>query len=272
MKDYTMSLLKFELIRKGTTQSSLIFFPGGPGLSWHCFEALINSLETDCSIYGITYNQVSCNESTYFNEQAFELTLLLQTIPNPILVTHSFSSMFVLSLRRLPSLKGLVLISPAVDNSYLFELPQRLKTYTKFDGTQIAANFWINPSDTSYAEYFKGLLPFYFRPDYIEDGLIMLDQCDFTHLPYVLCTQHFYPTFTQSYTPEIPTLIISGDDDYICPPSLFKDSLIFKGNNIQMAIIPDAGHFPWVDSLDSTLTAFSVWHETIIRSLTTPSQ
>lgn len=272
MKDSTMSLLKFELIRKGTTPSSLIFFPGGPGLSWHCFEMLINSLKTDCSIYGITYNQVSSNESTYFDELKFELTLLLQTVPNPILVTHSFSSMFVLSFRRLPSLKGLVLISPAIDNSYLTDLPQRLKSYTDFDGAKIAANFWIHPSDTSYADYFKGLLPYYFRPNYLEDGDTMLDLCEFTHLPYVLCIQQFFPTFTQSYIPEVPTLVISGNDDHICPPNLFKDSLIFKRNNIHVAIIPDAGHFPWIDSLDSTLTTFNVWHDTIMKRLTASPQ
>jgi pimeloyl-ACP methyl ester carboxylesterase len=261
-----MPLLKLELIHKSAAPFSLIFFPGGPGLSWHCFEKIIMSLETNGSIYGISYNQTPSNQSAYFDELKFELTLLLQKIPNPILVTHSFSSMFVLSLLRLPSLKGLVLISPAIDNSYLIDLPQRIKTYTRFDGTQIAANFWMNPSDNSYAEYFNGLLPFYFRPDYIDDGLSMLEQCDFAHLPYVLSTQHFFPTFTKSYAPEVPTLIIAGDDDHICPPSLFKDSLIFKGNNIQMAIIPGAGHFPWIDSHDTTLTAFNVWHDALLAS------
>jgi pimeloyl-ACP methyl ester carboxylesterase len=260
-----MSLLKLELIHKSKTPSSLIFFPGGPGLSWHCFEKLIRSLEVDCNIYGINYTQTSSNEPSYFDELQLELTLLLKTIPNPILVTHSFSSMFVLSLLQLPPLKGLVLISPAINNSYLIDLPQRIKTYTHFDGTKIAANFWMNPSDNSYSDYFKGLLPYYFRPDYIEDGLSMLDQCDFAHLPYVLCIQHFFQTFTKSYTPEVPTLIIAGDDDHICPPSLFKDSLIFKGNNVQVAIIPDAGHFPWIDSHDATLTTFRLWHDSIIR-------
>ncbi|MDP3936254.1 MAG: alpha/beta hydrolase [Alphaproteobacteria bacterium] len=266
-----MSLLKLDLIRKGTTPSSLIFFPGGPGLSWHCFEKLIHSLETDCDIYGITYNQVSSNEPSYFDELQFELTLLLQTLPNPVLVTHSFSSMFVLSLLRLPSLKGLVLISPAIDNSYLIDLPQRLKNYTDFNGTEIAAKFWMNPSDDSYSNYFKDLLPFYFRPNYIEDGLEMLNNCDFSYLPYALCIEYFFPTFKQSYAPKIPTLIIAGDDDYICPPELFKDSLIFKGNNIQMAVIPDAGHFPWIDHPYETLTTFNVWHDNIIRSFTTPT-
>ena len=268
MKDYTMSLLKLQLIRKGTTPTSLIFFLGGPGLSWHCFERLINSLEIDCSIYGIIYNQVSSTESTYFDEMRFELILLLQTIPNPILVTHSFSSMFVLSLRRLPSLKGLVLISPAIDNTYLIDLPQRIKAYTTFDGTEIAAHFWMNPSDISYAEYFKELLPFYFRPNYLEEGLFMLNQCNFSHIPYLLCIQHFFPTFTQSYPSEVPTLIISGDDDHICPPNLFKDSFILKGNNVKLKIIPNAGHFPWIDSLDATLVTLSVWHDTLSISNT----
>lgn len=264
-----MSLLKLELIRKGTTPSSLIFFPGGPGLSWHYFDKLIGSIDTSCDIYGITYNQVSNDESTYFDELQFELTLLLQKIPNPILVTHSFSSMFVLSILRLPSLKGLVLISPAIDNTYLSDLPLRIKAYTDFDGTEIAANFWMNPSDDSYAKYFKGLLPFYFRPDYFEKGLEMLDQCDFSYRPYASCVQHFFPTFTQSYPPRVSTLVITGGDDFICPADLFKDSLIFKGNNIQTKIIPDAGHFPWIDSLEETLTVFNVWHDDIIRSITT---
>jgi pimeloyl-ACP methyl ester carboxylesterase len=258
-----MSVLTLELIQKGSESSSLIFFPGGPGLSWHCFEKLISSLSVKSSIYGVNYGKTSNDEPSYFNELRFELILLLQRLPNPVLVTHSFSSMLLLTIERLPSLKGLVLISPAIDNTYLIDLPQRLKKYTNFDATNIAASFWINPSDERYGDYFKTLLPFYVRPEYREEGLNMLNQSQFSYLPYALFVQHFIPSFTQSYSPNQPTLVISGDDDHICPPDLFKNSKLFDAKNIQVCIIPEAGHFPWIDHPHETINAINNWYDAL---------
>lgn len=259
-----MSVLTLELIRKGSEPSSLIFFPGGPGVSWHCFEKIISSLNVKSSIYGINYGEISNDEPTYFDELRFELILLLHRLPNPVLITHSFSTMLVLTIPRLPSLKGLILISPAIDNTYLIDLPQRLKKYTDFDATNVAASFWINPSDEGYGGYFKTLLPFYVRSEYIEEGLNMLNQCQFSYLPYALFVQHFAPSFTQSYSPTFPTLVIAGDDDHICPPDLFKDSDLFKPKNIQTQVIPGAGHFPWIDHPQETLDTITSWHKALV--------
>jgi pimeloyl-ACP methyl ester carboxylesterase len=258
-----MSVLTLELIRKGSELSSLIFFPGGPGLSWHCFDTIISNLDIKSSIYGINYGKTSPNEPAYFDELRFELILMLQRLPNPVLVTHSFASMLILTIPKVPSLKGLILMNPAINNTYLADLPQRLKEYTDFDGTETAANFWINPSDQAYGDYFKALSLFYFRSEYLHKGLDMLNQCNFSFLPYGLFVQHFASSFTHSHSPTMPTLVIAGDDDYICPPDLFKDSEIFRADNIQTCIISVGGHFPWVDHPQETLDAITLWYETL---------
>jgi pimeloyl-ACP methyl ester carboxylesterase len=265
-----MALLTLEPLQSGSSPYSLVFFPGGPGLSWHYFKSLMDFLPFDQTMFGLNYASVIPNESTYFEELKFELILLLQRIPNPILVTHAFSSMLALSMERIASLNGLILISPAINNTYATTLPERLKAYTDFDGTPAAANFWMNPTDENYAKYLMEFLPFYFRPEKINKGHSALKECTFAYMPYLAFVHHFLPNFTNSYIPSIPTLVVSGDDDYICPPNLFKDSFMTLSNNISVKIIKGGGHFPWIDTPIQTLLALKEWYETFNRSPAVP--
>lgn len=86
-----MTLITIDTIQSGSSLYSLIFFPGGPGLSWHCFETPIDSQHPNQTMYGLNYASIVSNELSYFDELKFELILLLQRIPNPILVIHSYS-------------------------------------------------------------------------------------------------------------------------------------------------------------------------------------
>lgn len=141
------------------------------------------------------------------------------------------------------------------------QIYRAVKKYTDF--------VWLNPSDAAYSKYFKDRLPFCFRSEHINKGLEVLNKCKFSYIPFSLFVQYFLPNFTKHYTPSIPTLILSGDDDYICPPSLFKDSLITDADNISIKIIKGSGHFPWIDTPYETVSAFKDWYETFNRSPTT---
>jgi len=47
---------------------------------------------------------------------------------------------------------------------------------------------------------------------------------------------------------KVPTLIMGGTDDCINPISLFLNDSRFQKSNIRIAVIKDAGHFPWFEN------------------------
>ena len=56
----------------------------------------------------------------------------------------------------------------------------------------------------------------------------------------------FYTSIT--WIPEkVPTLIIGGSNDYITPLSIFENDSRFKRTNIEIRLIKNAGHFPWLE-------------------------
>lgn len=266
-----MQLLKLDMIiSNDAVESSVVFFPGGPGLSWHCFADLPASLAQMGSVYGLSYNQPA-REDTYFNDLMEELIILLEKLSNPVLITHSFSSMLVLSNAYIPPLKGLILISPASSNDYAADLPQRLKMFSNFDGSAAAAEFWFKPSNEAYATYFKKLAPFYFKEACISTGIPMLEKINFTYKPYVLFVSHFLPHYTTAFAPNVPTLALFGETDPICPSNLFNPSLTLEKDNITVATILQAGHFPWIEEPLKTIDAIKHWHDRTFSIPTTTS-
>lgn len=266
-----MNLLKLETITPSAENASVIYFPGGPGFSWHCFRPLISALDLQGTIYGLSYTNPEIKEEMYFEELKKELTNIIQKLPNPILITHSFSSMLLLSMQNIPDLKGLVLISPASSNIYVKDLPARLNAQTTVDVSRAAAEFWLKPSDPAYKNYTKAFSPFYFNPHLLEVGQMILNFTNFSYKPYVYFVQNFLPNYTKAVIPNLPTLIIFGEKDPICPPILFNSLLTAKSHNVTTETIINAGHFPWVDALNDTTQTIQTWYKRVFGSITKTS-
>ncbi len=98
-----------------------LFLPGGPGLGSAYLKTLIPSLELKGSCYLIDFPQDGDNKKGTLNLESWRSGLieLLQLFENPLLVTHSFSGMFALTIPELEDhLTGLVLLNTTPIDSF----------------------------------------------------------------------------------------------------------------------------------------------------------
>lgn len=84
------------------------------------------------------------------------------------------------------------------------------------------------------------------------------DCCDWT--PAIALTtspinhhaiENFYHHYQCQWVPDILTLTISSELDYICPPTIFTTDPRFQRSHITNKIIPQVGHCPWLSQLEA---------------------
>lgn len=118
------------------------------------------------------------------------------------------------------------------------------------------------PTDGEFAELWRTVLPLYFH-QYDDE----LAQAAFAETIYDTATlarsQELLATFTvvdRLTEIQCPTLVLTGSDDFICSPSQ-SYRLAAAIPDSQVAILPDCGHFPFIEQSMAFEKEVRMWLE-----------
>lgn len=62
----------------------------------------------------------------------------------------------------------------------------------------------------------------------------------------------------------VQTLIIGGEFDAVTPLSLFRKDARFKRSNIEIVLIKNAGHVPWIEELEEAKKLLYKFEKSIV--------
>ncbi|KTD80491.1 alpha/beta fold hydrolase [Legionella waltersii] len=238
-----------------------LFLPGGPGLGSDYLIEFCDQLQLPGNkiIADFPKDGRNCEGKLNFSFWAKGLIQLLQTLHKPILVTHSFSGMFALSLPEIePCLSGLVLMNTTSTNSFFQHVNAMKDKHNLPDLVPPATEYHLKPSNETYKLFWETYKYYCFTPEEMNLGEKMMDSFAFNNESYHYAIENFYPNYHCKWHPStLPTLIITSEKDYICPPHIFEQDKHFQGKNVMHKIIRNAGHCPWIKYPDKVQECFN---------------
>lgn len=257
---YSIYSYRIKPIYTHDSSYTWIFLPSGPGLGSAYLEPLCRNLNLPGTSVLVDFPKDGTNEEGILNFIFWKKGLidLVSQYKNPILVTHSFSGMFVLNTPELqPYLKGLVLMNTTTRNTFFTHMTNMQLQHQLPDLVPAAADYHLAPSTHTYRAFWHVYKQYCCTAEELSEGETMISQFAFNHYPYEYAVRNFYAEYRYSWSPDIPTLTIASENDFICPPTIFTQDLAFQKANILNKIIPKAGHCPWLLYLADTKLCFN---------------
>lgn len=248
------NFVRYQLIKE-TPQTDLnwLFLPGGPGADSSYLLSLITLLDLPGKVWLIDLPGVGSNTGippNYDFDQWLEIfPITVERFSNPILVGHSFGGSFPLLFPELEEvLKGLVLLN-AAPSLWLEEAVRYSKQFDLPDLTREMQEFTLNPNATTFKCALGVCMPYYFPKHTLEKGRDLLLSIPFEFLPAVWWQRKAIElSFTAQWIPQtVPTLIVGGTYDCICPFKLFQEDRRFHRPNIQQTLLKEGGHCGWIE-------------------------
>lgn len=229
-----------------------LFTPGGPGADSSYLKSLADCLDVPGNIWLVDLpgNGSHVVEASYPLEAWFKIFPTMVThFENPILVGHSFGAQFPLLFPELEhSLKGFVILNScpslwsdeAVEYGKQFHLP---------DLSQDMAAFVNSPNPETFQSALNACMPYYFPFFSLEKGRALLADVPFRYEPAVWWQKKAVEmNFSAKWVPQsVPTMIVGGLFDCITPFTIFQKDPRFKRDNIEMHLLEECGHMPWVE-------------------------
>lgn len=261
---YDASHVRYQLVAKHEGMPyNWLFLPGGLGADSSYLQSLVSLLELPGNVWLVDFpgngsNTESIPADYDYNEWFALFPPMVQRFENPIIVGHSAGGMFPLCFPELEKkLKGFVVLN-AAPSLWLADAVAYAEQFHLPDLTQEMADFTQTPNEATFTRALGACMPYYFPPHSLEKGRALLTPIPFPFLPAVWW-QHKVAeiNFSAKWIPEtVPTLIIGGRYDCICPFPLFRNDVRFKRPNIEMIEIGDGGHLPWIENPEAVKTAF----------------
>lgn len=246
-----------------------IFLPGGPGLGSEYLEPLCRQLNLPGTTLLVDFPKDGTNNEGKLNFSFWKRGLLdlLSQYEAPILVTHSFSSMFALATPELePYLKGLVLMNTTTKDSFFTHVSTMQEKYHLPDLVPPAAEYHLNPSNETYKQFWATYKHYCFTTEELALGEAMIPLFAFNNEAYHYAIQHFYPDYKCAWYPKLPTLTVASEMDFICPANTFTENKLFQQENYLHKVIDNAGHCPWLLRMNELQACFDEFISKSINS------
>ena len=240
---------RINRIQEGSGHNWL-FLPGGPGLGSEYLIEFCKKIKVPGSVLLLDFPKDGTNQEGIldFNHWKDGLIELLKSLPNPILVTHSFAGMFLLNYPEFERyLTGMILMNTTTTNSFFQHVNQMQQHHNLPDLVPPASEYHLNPTDNTYKKFWETYKYYCFTPEELSLGELMIPHFAFNNESYYYTIQNFYVDYQCKWSPtQIPAMTITSENDWICPPQIFTQDKRFQSANIINKIIPAAGHCPWL--------------------------
>ncbi|MDR3477216.1 MAG: alpha/beta hydrolase [Gammaproteobacteria bacterium] len=242
-----------------------LFLPGGPGLGSEYLIAHCKKLKLPGTITVLDFPKDGTNEQGILGIQHWQegLVDLLKNFHRPILVTHSFSGMLVLSMPDIEKhLAGLVLMNTTTVNSFFEHVSAMRDKHQLPDLLPAASAYHLNPSNQTYREFWDTYKYYCFTADEMAEGEKIIPLFAFNNESYHYAITHFFMNYSCKWHPTtIPLMTITSENDFICPPLIFKQDKRFQSHNVINKVIIKAGHCPWLIYFDAVQECFNEYIE-----------
>lgn len=261
---YDQNKVRYKLAKQGNGNPyNWLCFPGGPGGDSTYLHTLIDYIDLPGNVWLIDLpgNGSNINNSltNYDFDQWMEIFIpTISKFENPIIVGHSFGGMLPLFYPELENiLKGFVILNsmPKLDMN---EAVEYAKQFDLPDLSQDMGAFILNPSQETFDTALAACIPYYFPKETLEKGKALLQNLPFQYRPAVWWQKKAIElNFSAKWIPQnVPTAILGGKYDCICPFSLFKSDSRFNRSNISLYYSEKSGHIGWVESMETYQKAF----------------
>lgn len=237
-----------------------LFLPGGPGIGSEYFYELAVNLK----LPGITWLVDFPGDASNRFEKMISheiwvkgLVNLTQTMQPCVLVTHSFSGMFALSVPEIEDyLSAFIIMNSSPNHNWFNQRQEKLQQVNpKIDS--IRKEYLENKNDTTFKKLTLASVNLFFTEDERVKGENLLKNLPYNVTYYDWVQKFFHPEYSYKWVPKkIPTMIIGSENDILCPLSIFLQQEDFIRPNIQIHSIPKAGHFPWINSFEPVKQLF----------------
>lgn len=168
---------------------------------------------------------------------------------NPILVAHSFGGCLPLLFSELEQhLKGIVLLN-AAPSLWLNEVVSYAKQFQLTDLSPEMAELTNTPKQEAFQAALNACMPYCFPFFSIEKGKALVTNTPFNYEPAVWWLRKAVEIeFSAKWIPQnIPTMIVGSSFDCIAPFTLFQKDQRFARENIELHLLEDCGHLPWIE-------------------------
>jgi len=171
-----------------------------------------------------------------------------------VLVTHSFSGMFALTIDSLEEfLVGLVIINSAPDNSWMGLIKETVVKYELPNVAEDKKKLYENQTNDQLKLFFYATIPYLFCEHEVPAGKQLLEISSYSVKTRIWADQEFHNSYKYSWIPkELPMLIIGSHDDKLLPIKLFLENTEWSQPhpNINIIELHNTGHFPWLSCFD----------------------
>lgn len=253
IKNYRLNKLKEDNAHK----LNWLFLPGGPGMGANYLIDFVSKLDLQGSLYigdfpgdGDNYSA----EEIHYEGWKQGLIEVVNSLSPCVLVTHSFSGMFALTIDSLEKLlAGLVIINSAPDNSWMGLIEETAVKYKLPNLAEDIKKLYENQTNDQLKKFFYANIPYLFCEHEVPEGKQLLEISSYNIKTRIWGDQEFHNLYKYSWIPnKLPTLIIGSHDDKLLPIKLFLENTEWSQphSNINIIELHNTGHFPWPSCFD----------------------
>ena len=259
---WTESKGRLRFAGETTGNYNWVFIPGGPGLGSDYLQGLTDHLDLPGTLWHFDFPEDGSNhfdDTDFTIKQWFDsLHQVTDILENVILVGHSTGGMLTLATPELEGkLKGLVLMSSAPDASWQKSFAKYVKDHPLPQTAELHNRYVQAPSNNLLKELTISCASYVSLPENLDQIIAMMKVLPFNYKAHLLAEENFDSTYKAAWIPQtIPTLILSGNKDYLTPLSLFSERREFERANILLRQVHNAAHYPWVDNLKAVKEIF----------------
>jgi len=267
--------IKLHYFVSGKGPVCLVPTPGwGPSMgyqknSFTPFEKYFTFVHYDTRISG---QSTVPEDSTKYTSQDFmndmdSLRVYLKQ-PKVWIMGHSAGGFQVLNygIQNSDKLNGIVALSPWAgrDSIYDAEFTRMIMKRKGQPYFEKGSNIFFGKDTTKYemTEEMQYIFPFYFHDTKKIGDLIKLGDPELSSKASKYTQQSNFATeylFPQLDKIKVPTLIVVGDDDFICDKISQANRIAKNIKNSTEIVIKDAGHFSWVEQPKQFFSDCTKW-------------
>lgn len=188
--------------------------------------------------------------------------------PKVWIMGHSGGGFQVLNygIHHSDNLNGIIALAALAgrDSLYGAELTKMITKRKNEAFFEKGFNVFFGKDTTKYtlAETMKYILPFYFHDVNKLEAFMKLGDPQFSDKAWEYArksrfgTEYLFPDLKRI---TVPTLVVAGDDDFICDPVSQAGRIHQNIPSSTLVLIKDAGHFPWIEQPTQFFRDCTTW-------------